>query len=350
MKYIYLAIIAQVTLRGGIFAQGIGIGTSSPTDALHVVGTANDDPLRVQVGTATKLRVLNNGGTSLGANNTSGTPANGLYVQGNTGLGISNPAEKLAVGGDIFVSGQIKPNGETGAAGALLVSNGNGTMSWADPCQYKNFASYPTPGQFSWTAPAGVTKIMVKMWGAGGGGGITNGGGGGGYIQFYRTVTPSQVIQFTVGQGGAGIPSAGGIPGFGGASEFPIEVGSHTAYGGYAGNTGLSGPANVNPGYNAIARSGTAANGKETFYMQVNATEFAQKTVYGQGGASEGNPDGGGKGCIVSQNTTTNSYIDISPAREGLQPGGGGGGAPGTNQPVLLGGGKGGDGLIVIYW
>lgn len=331
-------------------AQSVGIGTGAPSDALHVISAANDDALRVQVGTATKLRVLNNGGTSLGTNNVAGTPANGLYVQGNTGLGINSPNDKLAVGGDVNITGQIKTNGVAGTAGSVLVSNGNGTMSWADPGQYKNYASYPTPGFHSWTVPAGVTQIMVEVWGAGGGGGITNGGGGGGYIKFYRSVTENQVLEFTVGLGGQGVSTTGANPSSGGYSEFPFENGIYTAYGGSAGNVGFSGQASVSNGNRAIARYGTAAEAKETFYMPISATVYAQKIIYGKGGASEGNPYGGGNGCIVTQNTTTNGYIDISLARDGLQPGGGGGGAPGINQPVLLGGGKGGDGLVIIYW
>lgn len=61
----------------------VGIGTTSPSDKLHIVSETGQDPLRVQVNSSTKLRVLSNGGTSIGANNTS-PPENGLYVSGNT--------------------------------------------------------------------------------------------------------------------------------------------------------------------------------------------------------------------------------------------------------------------------
>lgn len=126
-----------LTLIIGLFflpkanTQSVGIGTSSPSDALHVVGTANDDPLRVQVGSATKLRVFNNGGTSIGVNNTSGTPANGLYVDGNTGLGYGSPTDRLAVNGDVNIIGEIKTDGISGESGQVLQSNGNGTMQWS---------------------------------------------------------------------------------------------------------------------------------------------------------------------------------------------------------------------------
>ncbi|MCB9207623.1 MAG: hypothetical protein H6610_07265 [Ignavibacteriales bacterium] len=61
----------------------VGIGTTSPSDKLHIVSETGQDPLRVQVNSATKLRVLSNGGTSIGANNEN-PPLNGLYVDGDT--------------------------------------------------------------------------------------------------------------------------------------------------------------------------------------------------------------------------------------------------------------------------
>ncbi len=113
------------------YSQSVGINTTTPTDALHIVSSATANPLRVQVGTATKLRVLNNGGTSIGVNNTSGTPANGLYVEGNTGLGIGNPTDKLAVNGNINIIGMLKANGIAGQAGQVLQAKADGNMSWA---------------------------------------------------------------------------------------------------------------------------------------------------------------------------------------------------------------------------
>ncbi|MBK8111131.1 MAG: hypothetical protein IPK46_12755 [Saprospiraceae bacterium] len=145
MKTIFLFLIVMTTFTDTICAQAVGVGTSSPSDALHIVGASNDDPLRVQVGTATKLRVFNNGGTSLGTNNAAGTPANGLYVLGNTGLGVNNPIEKLEVGGNMNIIGEIKANGLAGEQGQLLQSNGNGTMSWIEPCGYQYSEDFLIP-------------------------------------------------------------------------------------------------------------------------------------------------------------------------------------------------------------
>jgi FG-GAP repeat len=50
----------------------------------------------------------------------------------NVGLGITNPAEKLDIAGNIKTNGEIKPNGTGGQANQVLTSNGNGTMQWAE--------------------------------------------------------------------------------------------------------------------------------------------------------------------------------------------------------------------------
>ena len=70
---------------------------------------------------------------------------------------------------------------------------------------------FTTPGNGTWTCPAGVTQIRVEVIGAGGG--VTapsnnnsrGGGGGGAYAQ--RTVfnvTPTTTYNFTVGAGSSG--------------------------------------------------------------------------------------------------------------------------------------------------
>jgi hypothetical protein len=74
----------------------VGIGTSTPTDKLHVnTDTAGQNGLRVQIAGLTKLLVHNNGGLALGLNTT--PPSNGLYVNGNVGIGTTSPDNKLHV-------------------------------------------------------------------------------------------------------------------------------------------------------------------------------------------------------------------------------------------------------------
>jgi hypothetical protein len=61
-------------------AQNVGIGLVNPSDKLHINSGVGEDAFRVQVNSSTKLRVWNNGGTSIGSLTT--PPANGLVVQG----------------------------------------------------------------------------------------------------------------------------------------------------------------------------------------------------------------------------------------------------------------------------
>ena len=68
----------------------------------------------------------------------------------------------------------------------------------------------------NWTVPAGVTSITVEVWGGGGAGGGTKaknsrgggGGAGGAYVSSVLSVTPGTNINFTVGAGANGTPSA----------------------------------------------------------------------------------------------------------------------------------------------
>ena len=78
-------------------------------------------------------------------------------------------------------------------------------------------------GDQTFTVPANVTSIKVKMWGAGGAGVDANyypnqsGGGAGGYTTGTIAVTPGQVLTVVVGQGGILGATGGGSYGGGGA-------------------------------------------------------------------------------------------------------------------------------------
>lgn len=63
----------------------VGIGTTNPTERLHINSASGTNALRVQVNGSTKLLVHKDGGVSIGSYVT--PPANGLYVSGNVGIG-----------------------------------------------------------------------------------------------------------------------------------------------------------------------------------------------------------------------------------------------------------------------
>lgn len=69
------------------------------------------------------------------------------------------------------------------------------------------------PGTRSWTVPEGVTKIRAFVVGGGGQGQ----GSGGGYAEKIITVTPGQLISYTVGAPGISGATTGGTSSFGGS-------------------------------------------------------------------------------------------------------------------------------------
>lgn len=103
----------------------------------------------------------------------------------------------------------------------------------------------------SWTCPAGVTKVRLRMCGGGGGGcggGGTSGtggggGGGGGYVEAIFAVTPYASYTYAIGSGGGG--STGGATGTtGGTSTFTAGATTYSATGGSGGRfSSGSGPA-----------------------------------------------------------------------------------------------------------
>ncbi|WP_299864367.1 glycine-rich domain-containing protein [uncultured Hoeflea sp.] len=76
----------------------------------------------------------------------------------------------------------------------------------------KTLVKFTTPGASSWAVPAGVTSILVRVWGAGGGGGYAvtyntsapSGGASGGFAEQGFTVAPGEVVSINVGAGGIG--------------------------------------------------------------------------------------------------------------------------------------------------
>jgi len=212
---------------------------------------------------------------------------------------------------------------------------------------YGQTQTITTPGDNTFTVPAGVTSITVEVWGAGGRGGSrssTNGasagGGGGAYSRRVLTVTPGQVINLYVG--------------FGSKTEVSGEDSWFSSNTTVMAKGGNSVDTNVTTG----ATGGSAAAG------------FGTVTFSGGNGANSGTDGGGGgssAGIAASGNSTTTFTGATAPTSggnggngktggqgrgdDGASPGGGGGGsrrsnASGTEQV----GGYGGNGQIRISY
>lgn len=197
----------------------------------------------------------------------------------------------------------------------------------------------------SFTVPCGVTSITVQVWGGGGAGGGGNdntlnggsGGGGGGYCTQTISVTPGQVISYTVGTGGAGGTGDGGD---GGTTTFS-SVSAPGGKGGQA-NGGVAGTGGVgctSTGGNGVASTsstggngGDGANGGAGGIGGVVNTDGSPGSIIGGGGGGGGQRSGGSesggngaRGQITIQYTIDvfNQYAGNSCANAGAMSSGG---------------------------
>ena len=189
--------------------------------------------------------------------------------------------------------------------------------------------TFSTPGAWSYTVPAGVTLVEVRISGGGGGGGgggsfsgPAGGSGGNGQLVIAEiAVSPGQVLSGTIGAGGG----TGYITG---ATQFGLTpCTGNGASGSGVGAGGTGGKTNCD-GYGASGGGGGGGGG----------TTFALGGVIlvqvggGGGGAGAGNGTGGA-GSIDSSFTVSpacgTSGVGSSPANFNADGGAGGGGGGG---------------------
>ncbi len=378
MKKLFL-MAAFAVLYTTLLSQNVGIGTATPAAKLEIHH-------RTTVAAGLKLvdSSANLSGSVLfqNVNFTRGIRAvgfaasnfnNGQYLdirtdsvigatfKGNGFLGIRNlePGYPLDVYGDINTSGAIRLNGNAGANGQFLQSNGDGSMNWVDAASYKNIAVFKTIGPSVWIVPAGVTKIWVEAWGAGGGGNCYAGGGAGGYVSGIFIVTSGSTLNFDIGDGGGGAAEAATN---GQSTTVTYGTVTLTGGGGFGANY-TSVIKNVNPGSGGGffsssaaftsyygASGGNATKGNLSF-MQSGSTTFIEEAISGDGGSSRFHQQTGGYGGSVVYNTTTSTTIRTHSGTLAKQPGGGGnGGFILSNAATFLNGGSGGDGMVLIHY
>jgi hypothetical protein len=113
------------TLRGNV-------GTNP---AVNFLGTKDAQGLSIRTNDTTRIRI---------------------DVVGNVGIGNILPTEKLDVTGNVKFSGELKPNGNAGTNGQLLVSQGTGAApQWTDP----NDVVKQLSGSVA--IPFGATSLLV---------------------------------------------------------------------------------------------------------------------------------------------------------------------------------------------
>tara|TARA_B100001113_G_scaffold128983_1_gene105318 strand:- start:1603 stop:4737 length:3135 start_codon:yes stop_codon:yes gene_type:complete len=203
---------------------------------------------------------------------------------------------------------------------------------------------YSSPGDYTWTAPSGVTSISAVLVGGGGGGGSGANGvaGGGGGLAYKNniTVVPGVSYNLTVGVGGSH-PTSSGVGSYynggdGGNSTLTVGSETYVAYGGGGGIKRSDGGSSYPqlPGYGGSRSPNTDGGGDGG-----RGGDRGSANAGGGGGGAGGYTGDGGKGGYQGVGQATGSQSGAV----GLGGGGGGGaaGSGGNDQ----GGGGGGTGL-----
>jgi hypothetical protein len=372
-------LLALIFVSLSLFSQNVGIGTITPMAKLEVRnGLKSDIKIRSTNYFDTAQLVLSNrNGVEQGTDfilssnreeglrisSASDIPGNNhdsimlITPTGRTGFNTTTPTETVDIRGNINLNGTIKAAGVDGTAGQVLMKNNTGSLEWGDMNEYKNFATFFVSG--SWIVPAGVTKILVEIWGAGGGGSTHGGGGGGGYAKAIFPVTPGDNITYTIGTGGNG----GGPSGATNGGNTQINAGSlfinAAGGGGSTYNIGSVTVSAANGGSYSYAAGFNAHYGVQGHEGKVNITRFEQTgasafyeiSSMGDGGDAGNTNNTGGTGAYRIIETSAGGQIRTKSAQPGRLPGGGGGGGyamftgVGTNN-----GSFGANGLVVIHY
>jgi len=202
---------------------------------------------------------------------------------------------------------------------------------------------FATPGAATWTKPAGIRYVVIRMVGGGGGGGgvnatgaqqvaVAGGGGGGGYVE--KLLDVSAIASLTLSIGAAGAGGLGWQNGFPGTSSQVGAPASLTAGGG-------GGGAAANPGeVKGPGAAGSATGGDLNAPGGVGAvgwyTSDANRVTGGKGGDSL-------LGVSGPQNNS-NALIGADATGRGA----GGGGAASAQGGPGYNGGSGAAGIIIF--
>lgn len=216
---------------------------------------------------------------------------------------------------------------------------------------------FTEPGSWSFVVPAGIHSVTVKAWGGGGGGGnqTTAFGGAGAFVRATLVVTPGEVLEVQVAEGGL---QPGNGAGASAVLRGPVPL-VIAAGGGGGGSDGCSGCTAGANGHGGAGGASQGQNGAEfgaaiaPFCTGATGGGGATATQGGAGGTSTGSASSkcpGQPGTTLTGGRASGvvNACDTSPGATGWHQGGGqgngGGGAGGAGR---FGGG--GAGFIWTY-
>lgn len=227
-----------------------------------------------------------------------------------------------------------------GTNGQALTTDGSGTLSWSNPSAVAGLSSMQVfTSSGTWNRPSGVTKVLIRVQGAGGGGGgssssasiMGGGGSGGGYAEAFIDVSSISSSTITIGAGGTAGTSTGS-GGNGGDSSWADGTNTVTGSGGNGGPVGASSGSTPPIGGSFSGGSwgrrgqrggggGARTQGEQSGYG--GDSQLGSGAPPGEGGNTDGWP---GEGY-----------------------GGGGGGGVTAGSPTAQPGGAGAGGVIIVY-
>ncbi len=206
------------------------------------------------------------------------------YVATAASAGPSNPTPdtNTTAWSIMAAQGAQGPAGSAGAAGAPGLAGAQGPTGAAGPAGPQGPVGPPGAGgggfngiqEFTqsgtFTVPAGVTRLLVEVWGGGGGGSPPfgppgGGGGGGGYTRALLFVTAGATYNISLGGGGSRGVGLFTFAGDGGTSQITDSSSNVlvSASGGGAGHTdGINGSTDSSGGSGGQGQSGTNVIGR----------------------------------------------------------------------------------------
>lgn len=224
---------------------------------------------------------------------------------------------------------------------------------WESSLQNHKYEIFETAGSHQYTVPEGVFKIYIAACGGGAGGtgaagdryssltSVNGAGGGGGaaVLNYEILVNPGDILNITVGAGGAGgvtsdNPTAG-------ANGGDTIIGNYiTLKGGNAGAVVDTGPAYTFTGGKAGGTGGGDGGGPNS---------SGKDGILGKGGQYDGSSYGGGGGGSIGNGGHVNGYHSYTPTYAAPSKGGGGcGGWRGSSNYNVDNGQNGASGYVMI--